>query len=52
MEHIKSQLKKSLLGKYLKCKCGGQAYISLEDFRYFTNCLNCGEHKLLKLLKK
>lgn len=52
MEQIKPAIKKSLLGKYVKCKCGGQAYISLENFRYFTNCLSCGEHKLLKNLNK
>jgi len=50
MEQIKHALKKTLLGKYIKCKrCEGQAYISLDQGRYKVNCRSCGDENYLKL---
>jgi transcription elongation factor Elf1 len=46
----KAQIKKALLGKYLKCRhCEGQAYISMPDFQYMVNCISCGAKYHLKI---
>lgn len=50
----KKNIKKhrELIGKYIKCsRCSEETcYIYLEDNRYRTRCLTCGDNNYLKLI--
>jgi DNA-directed RNA polymerase subunit RPC12/RpoP len=50
LTQIKSTIKKSLVGKTLKCRrCEEEAMIYLNDGRYFVYCPHCGDRTFLKL---
>jgi hypothetical protein len=51
MEHIKPIIEKKatqLAGKYIKCRCGDNGVVILNQRRFYLQCTTCGYYGLLK----
>ena len=46
------RVSKSIAGRKIPCpRCGATATVTLDEYRYHTRCVSCGDNSLLKEYK-